>query len=146
LWKPSFSYFVIHAKSRGDAEQVVEMLSRNDRCASNPEISEDTVMVHMRVKNDAEDLLQVVKALKEQFPENTEIIPNPTYHGILSSETKRKYKEFITPALAGYIATVIGVFMLNWNNALSPRVLVEAFIGSIFPAAAAIFLKIYEKS
>jgi hypothetical protein len=43
----------------------------------------------------------------------------------MSSETERKYKAFVTPALAGYVATVIGVYMIIWNN-LSTRVWLEA--------------------
>jgi hypothetical protein len=118
------------------------MLERNDRRASEAVISGTNVMVHMRITGD--DLSEMLKSLEKQFPEGTKITTNPPYSAWMSSETKRKYKAFIAPALAGYVATVIGVFMLNYNN-LSTRVLLEAFLSSVFPAAAAIALKIFEK-
>lgn len=144
LEKRPFTYLVIKASGSVEAEQIVEILSANDRRASEPSIFGYTVMVHMRVENDTEDLRNMLNVLQKQFPEGTNMTASQTYVGRMSSESKQKYKRLIVPALAGYIATVIGVFIVNWN-AVSARVLAEALLGSLFPAGMALALKIYEE-
>jgi hypothetical protein len=142
--KNLFTYLVIEARTKEEAELVLDIMDSNDRRSSDCFISSKTVMVHMKINDDKEDLANMLNTLERQLPKGVKITANPPYYARLTSETKRKIKSLLIPALAGYIATIIGIVMINWQN-LSIMILGEGLIASIFPAAAAFFLKIYEE-
>ena len=142
--KKLFTYLVIEAHTTEEAEYIYDIMDSNDRRSSDSFISSKTVMVHMRINDDKEDLANMLNTLEQQLPEGVKITVNPPYYARLTSETKRKIKSILVPALAGYIATIIAIVMINLYN-FSIMVLVQGLIASIFPAAAAFFLKIYEE-
>lgn len=142
--KSLFTYLVIEAPSENETDPIVDILEGHDRRASDSLVASNKVMVHMRLLNDNEDLTNMLNTLPKEFPKDTKIIANRPYPARISTESKQKWKSFYVPALAAYLATVIGIFMINWKN-LSGDIVGEALITSIFPAAAAIFLKIYEE-
>jgi len=122
----------------------VDILEGHDRRVSDSVVAVNKVMVHMKIHNDNEDLASMLNSLEKEFPEGVKITPNPPYPAYINTESKQRLRSFVIPALSGYIATVIGVFMINLK-VLTWEVPLEAFVASIFPAAAAIFLKIYEE-
>lgn len=142
--KALFTYLTIRANSSADAEYVTDILEGHNRRASESSISSDTVMVHMRLINDGQDLTEMLNSLEQQFPAGVSITANPPYIARMSTESKQKLKSFIVPAFGGYFATIIGIVMINWQS-LTWNLVPEALITSLFPAAAAIFLKIYEE-
>jgi hypothetical protein len=142
--KSLFTYLVIEGNSVDEAEYIVDILDSHDRRYSDSFISSKTVMVHMKITDDKEDLTKMLNSLKQQFPNDVKIIANPPYYARITTESKKKLKSFFIPALAGYIATILGIVMINWQT-LSMLIIIEGLIASLFPAAAAIFLKIYEE-
>lgn len=86
----------------------------------------------------------LINVLQDTFPDGVKITANQPYLAWISTENKQKLKWFVVPAAAGYIATVIGVLMLNWET-ISTDIVTEAFLASLFPAGAAFALKIYEQ-
>lgn len=142
--KSLFTYLVIIARTKEDTDSITDILEGHNRRASESAIASNKVMVHMKIQNDKEDLANMLNSLEQEFPEGVRIIANPPYSAYVNTESKQRLKSFVIPALSGYIATVIGVFMINLK-VLKWDVPLEAFVASIFPAAAAIFLKIYEE-